>query len=191
MVKCCHVTCRAALDQAVKQGLIVKNPADACKTPTTHPREMQVLTPEEIRRLLTALLESSGAAWEQADGWICFRLSKDGAVWDMACRCLTGRMLAYGRLPLRAADRDEACRRCSQVHGQVIRGAMFLSEEGWPVFRTEAELPERANALYELTCGLTEREGVAVKRGVFGADMRIDQVCDGPVTIVLEIKPTA
>ena len=58
---------------------------------------------EEIRRLLTALLESSGAAWEQADGWICFRLSKDGAVWDMACRCLTGRMLAYGRLPLRAA----------------------------------------------------------------------------------------
>ena len=53
--------------------------------------------PEEIRRLLIALLESSGAAWEQADGWICFRLSKDGAVWDMACRCLTGRMLAYGR----------------------------------------------------------------------------------------------
>ncbi len=98
--------------------------------------------PEEIRRLLTALLESSGAAWEQADGWICFRLSKDGAVWDMACRCLTGRMLAYGRLPLRAADRDEACRRCSQVNGQVIRGAMFLSEEGWPVFRTEAELPD-------------------------------------------------
>lgn len=43
MVKCCHVTCRAALDQAVKQGLILKNPADACKTPTLRPKEMQVL----------------------------------------------------------------------------------------------------------------------------------------------------
>ena len=58
MVKCCHVTCRAALDQAVKQGLIVKNPADACKTPTTHPREMQVLTPEEIQRLLIQAREN-------------------------------------------------------------------------------------------------------------------------------------
>ena len=58
MVKCCHVTCRAALDQAVKQGLIVKKPADACKTPTTHPREMQVLTPEEIRRLLIQAREN-------------------------------------------------------------------------------------------------------------------------------------
>ena len=52
MVKCCHVTCRTALDQAVKQGLILKNPADACKTPTLRPKKMQVLSPEEIRRLL-------------------------------------------------------------------------------------------------------------------------------------------
>ena len=58
MVKCCHVTCRAALDQAVKQGLILKNPADACKTPTLRPKEMQVLSPEEIRRLLIQAREN-------------------------------------------------------------------------------------------------------------------------------------
>ena len=52
MVKSCHVTCRMALDQAVAQGLILKNPALSCKAPTTHPREMQVLTGEEIQRLL-------------------------------------------------------------------------------------------------------------------------------------------
>ena len=52
MVKYCHVTCRTALNQAVKQGLILKNPADACKTPTLRPKKMQVLSPEEIRRLL-------------------------------------------------------------------------------------------------------------------------------------------
>lgn len=53
MVKSCHVTCRMALDQAVAQGLILKNPADACKAPVTHPKEMRVLTGEEIQRLLT------------------------------------------------------------------------------------------------------------------------------------------
>jgi len=52
MVKSCHVTCRVALDQAVAQGLILKNPAAVCKAPTTHPREMQVLTQEEMQRLL-------------------------------------------------------------------------------------------------------------------------------------------
>ena len=52
MVKSCHVTCRVALDKAVAQGLIPKNPAAACKTPATHPREMQVLTQDEMRRLL-------------------------------------------------------------------------------------------------------------------------------------------
>ena len=52
MVKSCHVTCRMALDKALAEGLIQKNPAAACKVPTTRPREMQVLTGEEIQRLL-------------------------------------------------------------------------------------------------------------------------------------------
>ena len=53
MVKSCHVTCRVALDQAVAQGLILKNPALSCKAPpVTRPKEMQVLTGEEVQRLL-------------------------------------------------------------------------------------------------------------------------------------------
>ena len=52
MVKSCHETCRVALDQAVAQGLILKNPALSCKAPVTRPKEMQVLTGEEIQRLL-------------------------------------------------------------------------------------------------------------------------------------------
>ena len=52
MVKSCHVTCRMALDQAVAQGLILKNPALSCKAPVTRPKEMQVLTGKEIQRLL-------------------------------------------------------------------------------------------------------------------------------------------
>ena len=52
MVKSCHVTCRMALDKAVADRLLLKNPAATCKAPATHPREMSVLTGEEIQRLL-------------------------------------------------------------------------------------------------------------------------------------------
>ena len=58
MVKSCHVTCRVALDRAVAQGLLLKNPALACKAPTTHLQEMQVLTQEEMQRLLIQAKEN-------------------------------------------------------------------------------------------------------------------------------------
>lgn len=47
-----HTTLRAALDMAVEEKLLLRNPADGCKPPPAKPREMQVLTPEEIQRLL-------------------------------------------------------------------------------------------------------------------------------------------
>lgn len=53
---------------------------------------------------------------------------------------------------------------------------------------TEAELPERAEFLYEKVRDMIASEGIAVKTGVFGADMRITQVNDGPVTILLDFK---
>lgn len=39
---------------------------------------------------------------------------------------------------------------------------------------------------YDAVCGELERLGARVERGVFGADMRVASVNDGPVTILLE-----
>ena len=50
----------------------------------------------------------------------------------------------------------------------------------------EAERPEKANPLYEYTAKLLRESGVTVKQGVFGADMKIQQFNDGPVTIIYE-----
>ena len=47
-----HTTLHAALDKAVSEKLIFRNPADGCRLPPAKAREMQVLTPEEIQRLL-------------------------------------------------------------------------------------------------------------------------------------------
>lgn len=50
----------------------------------------------------------------------------------------------------------------------------------------DAEMPEKANDLYEQMKKALESYQLDVKTGVFGADMQIEQVNDGPVTIILD-----
>jgi D-tyrosyl-tRNA(Tyr) deacylase len=40
--------------------------------------------------------------------------------------------------------------------------------------------------LYDALCAELERHGTRVERGVFGADMRLELVNDGPVTVLLD-----
>jgi D-tyrosyl-tRNA(Tyr) deacylase len=51
---------------------------------------------------------------------------------------------------------------------------------------TDAAAPEPAAALVEALAAGLERRGVAVGRGVFGADMQVELVNDGPVTLLLD-----
>lgn len=50
-----------------------------------------------------------------------------------------------------------------------------------------AEKPERAKAIYEDFIKKLQSNGVAVKSGVFGGDMKITQINDGPVTIIYDL----
>ena len=47
-----HTTFHAALDKAVSEKIIPKNFSDFCRLPSAKAREIQVLSPEEIQRLL-------------------------------------------------------------------------------------------------------------------------------------------
>jgi D-tyrosyl-tRNA(Tyr) deacylase len=52
---------------------------------------------------------------------------------------------------------------------------------------TPSEAPERANELYELFCSKLKEYGVSrVEKGIFGADMKVSLVNDGPVTIFFD-----
>ena len=52
---------------------------------------------------------------------------------------------------------------------------------------TEAAKPEFANELYEYFCKQCEEEyQVKVEKGIFGANMQVSLLNDGPVTILLE-----
>lgn len=77
------------------------------------------------------------------------------------------------------------------VGGEVLLVSQFTlygdaSHGNRPSF-TLAARPETAEPLYEYVAKELSAYGITVKKGVFGADMKIEQYNDGPVTILLEI----
>lgn len=76
------------------------------------------------------------------------------------------------------------------VGGEILSISQFtlladVSHGNRPGF-SGAEKPQRANDLYEYFSAKVASLGVPVKKGVFGADMQIMQVNDGPVTILYD-----
>ena len=57
LVRACHARCRSALEKAVAENLITRNPSLGCKLPPKKGREMQVLTQSEIGRFLARAKE--------------------------------------------------------------------------------------------------------------------------------------
>lgn len=57
-----------------------------------------------------------------------------------------------------------------------------------PTWQQAAPRPV-SESLYDAFCAELARLGARVERGVFGADMQVESVNDGPVTLVLESPP--
>lgn len=78
----------------------------------------------------------------------------------------------------------------SDVHGSILSISQFTLyanpyEGNRPSF-TQAMNPTLANELYNQFNIELEKNQMQVKTGSFGADMKLDIICDGPVTITLE-----
>lgn len=50
----------------------------------------------------------------------------------------------------------------------------------------DAARPEEAIPLYEYFCDECVKKGIEVQRGIFGANMKVELLNDGPVTIIIE-----
>lgn len=76
------------------------------------------------------------------------------------------------------------------VAGEVLFVSQFTlygdAKKGNRPSFIEAERPERADELYRFAAERLREQGVPVRLGVFGAHMVIEQVNDGPVTIIYE-----
>lgn len=51
---------------------------------------------------------------------------------------------------------------------------------------TGAADPEKGNALYEYFLQCCEKEGYPPQKGIFGADMAVESINDGPVTLIVD-----
>lgn len=71
------------------------------------------------------------------------------------------------------------------IISQFTLYADSMSSGNRPSFINAAR-PEKAEPLYEYFLEKCKQEGVPVEKGIFGADMKVSLVNDGPVTIILE-----
>ncbi len=109
---------------------------------------------DEAMRLLKALLDGEGAEWTEERGWLRFRVKCGAMVWETAARPCGGAMLFYARFPFRCAEPDQARQVCEALNRRLVRGALFLGEDGCPVYRCRAELDDVYGAETRITDAL-------------------------------------
>ena len=106
----------------------------------------------------------------------------------------TARFLAEKALKLRVFE-DEAGKMnlgLEQVAGQVLVVSQFTlygnCRKGRRPSFTDAAPPALGERLYEVFLGSCARLGFPPEHGVFGADMQVSSVNDGPVTLILDTQ---
>ena len=78
----------------------------------------------------------------------------------------------------------------NDINGELLIVSQFTlyadcSSGNRPSFINAAK-PEQAEELYEYFCEQCEQNNIKVAKGIFGADMKVSLLNDGPVTIIME-----
>ena len=87
-------------------------------------------------------------------------------------------------------ENDHMNNNLESVNGSLLLISQFTlygdtTKGNRPSF-VKAAKPEISKPLYDYFCNKCESLNVHVERGVFGADMKVELLNDGPVTIIME-----
>lgn len=89
--------------------------------------------------------------------------------------------------------RQRMNRSLTDIQGEILVISQFTlharTRKGYRPSFSDAESPEKAIPLYEnFIAQLTNRTGKKIQTGEFGADMQVECVNTGPVTIILDSR---
>ena len=106
---------------------------------------------------------------------------------EKECRCLAEKALS---LRIFEDENGKMNRGLDAIGGQVLVVSQFTlygnCRKGRRPSFTDAAGPELGNALYEKFLSICEELGYPPQHGEFGADMKVESINDGPVTLILD-----
>lgn len=140
-----------------------------------------------IQRVESAAVSVDGSVVGRIGGGFLVLLGIGGGDTERDCEKLSRKMID---LRIFADSEGKTNLSLKDVGGELLIISQFTlfadcRKGNRPNF-LKAKEPAEAQRLYELFCELCGREVPTVERGVFGAEMRVELVNDGPFTIVLE-----
>ena len=106
---------------------------------------------------------------------------------EKECRYLAEKALG---LRIFTDENDKMNLGLADIGGQVLVVSQFTlygnCRKGRRPSFAEAAGPELGNALYEKFLAICEELGYKPQHGQFGADMKVESINDGPVTLILD-----
>ena len=129
------------------------------------------------------------------DGEICGKIGKGYLLLlgvgesdtEEDCRRLADKII---NLRIFSDENDKINLSLEQVGGELLVVSQFTlyaaCRKGTRPNFTQAAKPDIAESLYNYFAGYCRSKGKHVETGIFGADMKVELVNDGPFTVVLE-----
>ena len=140
-----------------------------------------------VQRVSSASVQVAGERVGEIGPGLLVLLGLDRGDDRAAAQRMLERLLAYRLFPDEAGRMN---RSVADTGGGVLLVSQFTlsadTRKGLRPGFSSAMPPDEARALYQFTLDELRRRHGAVAAGVFGADMQVSLVNDGPVTFILE-----
>ena len=143
-----------------------------------------------IQRVLEASVTINGEIFSSIGNGLMILVGIDEADNDSDVEWLTSKVVK-----LRIFDDENGVmnRSVLDVDGEILAVSQFtlhaLTEKGNRPSYIRAAKPDISLPLYEKFCNVLQQKlGKTVKTGVFGADMKVALINNGPVTILIDSK---
>ncbi len=141
-----------------------------------------------VQRVLSASVEVDGKTVGEINKGYLVLIGAGAGDTEADCERLSNKLV---NLRIFSDENDKINLSLNDVNGELLIVSQFTlyadcKKGNRPSF-VDAEKPDRANELYEHFVALCrQKTGRKVSTGIFGADMKVSLINDGPFTVILE-----